>query len=235
MTKIKTGIATLLAFLALNSVTAQTSDSTKADTIKNQAPIVKIADNFNGSFEWVQGMLPEHTYARSNTFYGLPANISGYDWTEFYGNANTTIFGRNTLSKEIAGPLGIDNQFIYGTGITPRTGVGAHLSLTPLKDVFVKPYFTPVLIDIKGKQVPNTSIAGVYAETTINPNLKVSGFYEMNLSAQKGPETSYGELNVEGIVNDNISLSFNPSFTNKGSGVAAPHVNPRFTFKYTPQ
>jgi len=280
MSKFKTGLMTILAFLAINTAGAQvksdstfdallknrptskgvlttknlndrlawenkikqyfnenSSEKTQSDTLTNPTPIVQPIDNYSGNFEWVQGTKPEHTYGRTNTFYGLPADISGYNWTEFYVNGGTTIFGRNTLSKEVgkvAGvPVGIDNQLIYGTEMPARIGVGAHISLTPTEGSFVKPYFTPVLIDTHGKEVPNTSIAGVFAEATITPSLKVSGFYEINLSSKDGPETSYGEGNLEYIANDNVSISWNPSFTNKGSGTLEPQMNQRFTVKYT--
>jgi hypothetical protein len=213
------------------------SDKAQSDTLTNPTPTVQPVDNYSGNFEWVQGTKPEHTYGRTNTFYGLPADISGYNWTEFYVNGGTTIFGRNTLSKDVTSVAGInvglDNQLIYGTGMPARIGVGAHLSVSPIKDSFVKGYFTPVLIDTHGKEVPNTSITGVYAEATVTPSLKVSGFYEVNLSSKDGPETSYGEGNLEYMANDNVSISWNPSFTNKGSGKLEPQTNQRFTVKYT--
>jgi len=245
MGKIRTALTTILTVLAINKAGAQAIDSTK--TSANTEPVLmeKTIDNYSGNIELIQGTKPHsnagapNSYIRSNTFYGLGGitellkDVTGYNWTEIYTNDGTTIFGRNTLSTQVAGPVGIDNQLIYGTGMSARTGIGAHLNISPSDNSFVKPYFTPVLIDMHGKIVPNTSITGIYAEWTLTPSLKFSGFYEVNLSAKERPESSYGEGEVEWMAGSNTSVSINPSFTNKGPGELKPDINLRLKAKYS--
>jgi hypothetical protein len=228
----KTKIPLLAMFLGLSRLNAQQADT--VNTIKEVQPVKteQVVDKFNGNVELIKGLTSEqdhNSYIRPNTFYVLPADIAGYNWTEFYTDG--TFFGKNTLSKPIIGPISILNQFKYGTGFSPKTGFGLSFSASPTKNSFVKTYFIPKMINLKGEFQDNLSITGFYGEIKYGKHAKISGFAEINLSAEK-PNWCYGEINIEGIINDNVSISYNPSLTNAGETLK-PSINHRVTLKYT--
>lgn len=231
----KKSILTLALLAALFKANAQEIDSIKVNT-KEVTPAVQV-DNFSGNIEFIAGSNKSsyNTYVRPNTFYNLPGNISGYNWVEFYTDG--TFCGRNTLSKTIIGKLGLENQLLYISKVPVSTGIGIDYTFTPTENILIKPYFTPFLVNSKGKIVKNTSITGIYFSAKITPKITVSGFGEMNFSAKiddkLNPEWSYGEFCANYAVTSHSSIEYVPSLTNKGSGVAAPKVNHRIGYVYT--
>ena len=144
----------------------------------------------------------------SNIFYQLPADISGYWFTEFYQDG--TIFGKNMLSKKIDNIASVVDQTVFGTGMPAKTGLGFSLEGPgPASNMMFKMYLIPLYLNTNGKTEKNYTILGYCFETKLPLDFKLSGFGEWNMGKTNWA-WNYGEANLEKSLGI-ISVSYNPA------------------------
>lgn len=187
-------------------------------------------DKFSGNIEIIKSTYPEMSYIRTTDFYELPADLTGNNWIEFYTNG--TYMGRNTVSKQIFEPISLQHMTRYCTESKLDNGIGVSIDFT-FNSVLLSMYGAPIFINYQGNKVSNSSLLGIFASTQLSDKLKLSGFAEINPSGKEGAEWSFGELNLEYIINENVSLSYNPAFYSIGPGSLNPEIDHRITLKYT--
>lgn len=186
----------------------------------------------NGNIEGIKSFEPEKSYVRTNLFYGLPLEIKGYTFGEFYSDGESH-FIKTSLDKAVYGNFGIKEQIIAGSGFNTRFGLGASATIPTSDKTSAKIYFVPAWIDTKGKKVDNRSIFGYFVSANLPFGFKASNFGEINIGAKNGTEWGYGEFSLGRDILENLSLSYNPALKNNGIGKAVPKLENRVTLKYT--
>ena len=194
-------------------------------------PMKNANAQLNGSMEAVKSFKPKQSYVRPQLFYDLPADIKGFTFLEFYQDGNS-YFGRTNLTKEVTKGIALRAEAIHGSGFNDNYGLGLSATI-PGKKVFANFYFTPFLVNKKLKKIENKALLGYFASMKLPLNMKLSSFGEWNLNGKNGVGWNYGELNLEKILNKNLSVSYNPALKNKGAGKPIPKLEHRVTAKYT--
>jgi hypothetical protein len=182
----------------------------------------------NMDVEAIKSFTPNKSYGRTNAYYKLPGEINGYTFLEVYSDGDS-YFSKTALTKNIVDAVSGMVQTVNGSGFNDQVGVGASVVIPTQEKTFAKAYIIPAYMSSDGKLVENKAITGFYAETEITPTLKASAFGEINIAGK--PQWTYGEINLEQKLGENISASYNPALNGKGN--LLPQIEHRIAVKYT--
>ncbi len=167
----------------------------------------------SGVVEYVQPRENSEALGRVQGFYGLPGDVSGFSFMEFYKNGNG-YFGKTYLDKPVLGRIGPRIEVDH-VG-EPFSYVGAGISTTipgMPEGGFARVGILPLWRDKNGNMVKNKTMIQYSFGASLPWNMRVGGFGEWNISSPDGLQWGYGEFELVKNFGD-MKVGFNPVLWN---------------------
>ena len=165
-----------------------------------------------GNVEYIQSEKNEKSFARGNIFYGLPQNVNGFSFIEFYKNGDG-YFGKTMLNRPIVSGLGPKVEGVHNGELLSRVGLGASFSVPGMpKGSYANLGILPVWLSEEGKRLQAQYAFGF----KLPKGFYLSSFGEMNLRAEpRSVTSSTGEVNTKtgprwGYGEAELTKSFGP-------------------------
>lgn len=166
------------------------------------------------------------TYAEINHSAKLPYGIGTFGFIDLYGEGNG-YFGKTVVEKSLTEKLSLRGHALHINEPFSQAGFGLSYVLPTPKKVFAKLSYLPLWIDSEGKKVEDNQILGYFASVDLPHNLSLFSFGEINPVAAKGPQWSYGEIELAKNFGKKFSIGANIQLNCKEPGKLEPEVVPR--------
>lgn len=183
-----------------------------------QTPTLKV--------NYIHPVTTEDTRVRPEMTYGLPDDVKGYTFIDFY-TQHEDYFAKTFLSKEVVGGLEATLEVIQGNNFTDQVGIGTKYNLPLGENAYGNVKLLPVYVDMGGEFQKDKVVTGFLVGTTVYVpvvgDVDICAFGEINLAAKGGPQWQYGELSV---TKDLGNVEFGLSVDLNGKGKLLPQAAP---------
>lgn len=198
-------------------------------------PMKGLEAQMHGSAEYIHNAeKTENSYGRFLGFYNLPEGIGGFSFMELYKNGKG-YFGKTYLDKSLVGRVGPRIEADHIGNPLSQIGVGVSTTIPGLPEgAFARVGVLPFWIGREGEKIVGNKTMLQYAfSVPITKGLNLRGFGDWDLSAEGGPQWSYGELETTVNLGEmlgidalkRIKAGYNPVLLNDGDAV--PQVEHR--------
>ena len=169
------------------------------------------------------------SYAEVNHSTALPYSTKVSGFVDMYKDGKG-YFGKTSVDKSIANGLGAKVQALHCNSPLSQVGVGVTYVL-PVKSAFAKLTYLPAWADNTGEKVDNKQIVGLYVAKDLTSKVNLSAFGEVNVAGTKGPQFTYGEIELARKFGDRVSVGANLQLNGKGAGEMTPELVPRVALR----
>lgn len=166
------------------------------------------------------------SYPEINYSLKLPFGVKASGYMDFYDKGQG-YFGKTIVEKEVIDRLSLRAHTYQINEPFSNIGIGASYVLPTSKKVFAKVSYVPLWMDSNGQIIENKQIVGVFASVDLPKDFSFWAFAEVNPVGVKGPQWSYGEIELAKTFGKRVSVGANIQLNPKGSGKLEPEVIPR--------
>jgi len=161
----------------------------------------------------------------------FPYNFKVSGFMDLYEDGNG-YFGKTIVEKGLAGRLNFRGHIVHIDDPFSQAGFGLSYALPTPKGTYAKVGYLPFFLDSEGQHMDHKQALCFGAGVDLAKDVTLSAFGEMNVAAEKGPQWSYGEIELAKKFGKHLSVGANLQLNCQGPGEEAPEVVPRLSLRY---
>lgn len=232
--KIRCALATGMIGLAgltgiANEADAQTNNVLAIQT-QAKAPSFSLSGDLSYFLAEKSEMGRPTSYPEINYSSKLPFGIKASGYMDFYDKGQG-YFGKTIVEKSITDRLSLRAHTYQINEPFSNVGIGASYVLPAPKKLFAKVSYIPLWMDSNGQRIENKQIVGVFASIDLPKDFSFWAFGEVNPVGVKGPQWSYGEIELAKTFRKRLSVGANIQLNSKGLGKLEPEFIPRLVMR----